>query len=329
MQLTPIVSTAGAMSIAGALSLMLAWASPAGATPSVPFDEQTLDRIDALNQAITDHYERLQETTEELEARRGLVESRVEQVEIELKTIDQERQEYLKTTDRRDGPGLAAIEEHEIETKSRYLEALAEKHALDQEATRSFETHATAILVNLERLATALEESGRLEAGADEAQAQRSFQSLQQGTAVALSVLEDWGALTRDDPRFRALWATSRVLNRSVKRMQAGQGVKATVDLVRERTFVVRSLIDQSRALRAALDQQGLLLQVAAQNQMLRLHFTRLGAINGLELPDLDIDETTRRIFEDIEEEPFGIEADAYEDGLSGFDECLYNGQCD
>ena len=321
MQFTPILS------IASALALLLA--TSAQATPSVPFDEQTLDRIDALNQAITDHYERLQETTQELEARRGQIEGRVGQVEGELKAIEVERQEYLRTAERKDGPGLSAIEEHEIETKSRYLEALAEKHALDQESTRSFETHATAILVNLERLATALEESGRLDAGADEEGAQRSFQSLQQGTAVALSVLEDWGALERNDPRFRALWATSRVLNRSVKRMQAGQGVKATVDLVRERTFVVRSLIDQSRALRAALDQQGLLLQVAAQNQMLRLHFTRLGAINGLELPDLDIDETTRRIFEDIEEEPFGMEADAYDDGLNGFDDCLQHGHCE
>ena len=50
--------------------------------------------------------------------------------------------------------------------------------------------------------------------------------------------------MTRDDPRFKALWATSRVLNRSVKRMQAGHGIRMTVELVREQTFVVHSLID-------------------------------------------------------------------------------------
>ena len=156
---------------------------------------------------------------------------------------------------------------------------------------------------------------------------QRSLHSLQQGTAIALSVLEEWGALNREDPRFRALYATSRVLNRSVKRMRASDGVRMTVELVKERTFVVRSLIDQARALRAALDHQGLLLQVAAQNQMLRLHFNRLGAINGLELPDLDIDDTTRRILEDIEEEPFVVSS-SDDDGLGGFDSCLHQGEC-
>ena len=102
-----------------------------------------------------------------------------------------------------------------------------------------------------------------------------------------------------------------------------------TVDLVRERTFVVRSLVDQARALRAALDHQGLLLQVAAQNQMLRLHFTRLGAINGLELPDLDLEDSTRRILSDIEEEPFASLAHSDSDPLAGFDACVQHGACE
>ena len=71
-----------------------------------------------------------------------------------------------------------------------------------------------------------------------------------------------------------------------------------------------------------------LLLQVAAQNQMLRLHFNRLGVIGGMELPDLDLDDSTRRILEDIEEEPF-VSADGSEDsGLVGFDDCLHGGVC-
>ena len=274
-----------ALALSGALSVSLGTVLSAHAAPGTPFDEQTLDRIGALNQAITDHYEQLQDTSEEIAAQRGELKTRMESAQTELEMIERERQEHVRNGPEGDNAGLRAIDEHKIEAKSRYLEALAEKHALDQEATRAFETHATAILINLERLAEALEKSGRLDGGAGDQVTQRSFQSLQQGTAVALSVLEDWGALNREDPRFRALWATSRVLNRNAERMRGGDSVKVTVDLVRERTFVVRSLIDQSRALRAALDQQGLLLQVAAQNQMLRLHFNRLGAINGMELP--------------------------------------------
>ena len=307
--------------------LLSSGVAAARAAPAVPFDEETLDRIDALNQAISDHYEQLRDTATEIEARRAVLGSRMESLETELAQIEKERAELPPDVDESTSAAVRVINEHRIETKSRYLEALAEKHAVDLEATRSFETHGSAILVNLERLAEALEKSGRLHEGdGDDEFTKRSLHSLQQGTAIALSVLEEWGALTREDPRFRALYATSRVLNRSVRRMQASDGIRMTVDLVRERTFVVRSLIDQSRALRAALDHQGLLLQVAAQNQMLRLHFNRLGAINGLELPDLDIEDTTRRILSDIEEEPFV--ADESGDGLGGFDECLQHGIC-
>jgi hypothetical protein len=307
------------------LAAGLAAAPGARAAPNAPFDEQTLDRIESLNHTISEHYEQLQETASDIEARREIVKNKLAMVEQDLSDIEEERSQFPAEES---SPALRILEEHRIEAKSRYLEALAEKHAIDLEATRSFETHASAILISLERLAEALERSGRLDQGGDDPVTQRSFQSLQQGTAVALSVLEEWGALNRDDPRFRALYATSRVLNRSVRRMQAGDGVRKTVDLVRERTFVVRSLIDQARALRAGLDHQGLLLQVAAQNQMLRFHFNRLGAINGLELPDLDIEDTTRRVLEDIEEEPFAA-ANESEDGLGGFDDCLNRGVCD
>ena len=118
------------------------------------------------------------------------------------------------------------------------------------------------------------------------------------------------------------------MLNRNIRQSQASEGIRVTVDLVRERTFVVRSLIDQARALRASLDHQGLLLQVAAQNQMLRLHFNRLGVIHGLELPDLDLEDTTRRILQDIEEEPFAAMASGEFDGLAGFDDCAERGLC-
>lgn len=308
---------------------LLAAAPGARGAPALPFDEHTLDRIDALNQAISEHYDELQDTAVEVEARRGVIETRMEAIQKELGEIEKEKAEVEKRQGDPNSPALRAIEEHRVEAKSRYLEALAEKHAADLEATRAFEMHASAILINLERLAQALEQSGRLEEGGDDEFTRRSFHSLQQGTAIALSVLEEWGVLTREDPRFRALYATSRVLNRSVRRMSASEGIRMTVDLVRERTFVVRSLIDQARALRAGLDHQGLLLQVAAQNQMLRLHFNRLGAINGLELPDLDIEDTTRRILEDIEEEPFAASRADSEDGLGGYEDCLYYGRCD
>ena len=311
------------------IALVLGVAPATSAGPSLPFDEETLDEIDALNRAITSHYEKLQQKSEAVEQRRAGVNERVETLEAELATIDRERSEIPLVDGKRNETAMRVLEEHRVEVKSRYLEALAEKHALDVEAVESFETHGTVILTNLERLASALETSGRLEEEDDgDGQTAKALHSLQRGTAIALNVLEEWGAMTREDPRFRALWATSRVLNRNVQRMRAQKGVKATVDLVRERTFVVRSLIDQARALRAALDQQGLLLQVAAQNQMLRFHFSRLGAINGMELPDLDIDDSTRRILEDIEEEPYGAPGDSSNDALAGFDDCLYSANC-
>ncbi len=311
------------------LGLLLVAATHAAlAAPAVPFDEQTLERIDALNRAISTHYEELMSSSEETEVQREMARSRLAAVEAELEGLEQQRSELRRGSpdDREAG---RALEERRIEIKSRHLEALAERHAIDVEATHSFERHATAILLNLEKLATALEQSGRLGPDADEATVQQSMGSLQQGTAIALSVLEQWGTLTRDDPRFRALWATSKVLTRNVRRMQGASGIRSTVGLVRERTFVVRSLVDQARALRTALDQQGLLLQVAAQNQMLRFHFNRLGAINGMELPDLEIEDTTQQILAHIEEEPFPIDEDELTDPLFGFDDCAYYGACE
>jgi len=313
--------------------LVTASVGSAYAAPATPFDEETLDEIDALNRAISSHYEELQNATSDLDARRAVSDSKLGAIEEELARIERERSQVWHAPNSPKEPALRLIEEHRIEAKSRYLEALAEKHAIDLEATGSFEVHASAILINLERLAQALDRSGRLDSSAQESDTREALHSLQRGTAVALSVLEEWGTLTRDDPRFRALWATSRVLNRNVQRLQASEGIRMTVELVRERNFVVRSLIDQARALRAALDHQGLLLQVAAQNQMLRLHFTRLGAINGLELPDLHLEDSLRRIVEDIEEEPFAVSAHAEQgrtrnDGLGGFDDCAQRGVC-
>ena len=311
-----------------ALCAALLCAQPALAAPSLPFDEQTLDRIEGLNRAISDHYEELQTTTGDLAERREQAKEKLGAIESTLEDMDRDLSELHRRPGSEDESALRYMREHRVEIKSRYLEALAEKHAIDLEATRAFEVHGSAILVNLERLASALAESGGLDENADPRVSQSAFYSLQRGTAVALTVLEDWGAMTRDDPHFRALWATARVLNRNLKQARAAEGIRLTVDLVRERTFVVRSLIDQARALRAALDHQGLLLQVAAQNQMLRLHFNRLGVIGGLELPDLDLDDSTRRILEDIEEEPFVSGGSAGEDGLFGFDDCLHSGVC-
>ena len=309
------------------VALLLTTPCLAAGAPAVPFDEETLDQIDSLNRAISDHYEELQSSSTEIEARRALTESRISGIEEELDTIERERRELQPEQREPDSPAARVMEEHRIEVKSRYLEALAERHAADLDAIRSFDVHGSAILENLEKLALALEHSGRLEQSGNEVQAEAAFRSLQQGTGIALAVLEEWGTLTRDDPRFRALWATSRALNRNLRRAKASDGIRLTVELVRERTFVVRSLIDQARALRGALDHQGLLLQVAAQNQMLRLHFARLGAIRGLELPDLDIEDSTRRVLEDIEEEAFsGTTASA--DPLDGFDDCVEWGEC-
>ena len=303
-------------------------AAVASAAQSVPFDEETLQQIDSLNRAISEHYEELQTSSTGIEARREVITARMSSIEEELAAIERERDQLPPQLRESSSPAARLIEEHRIEVKSRYLEALAEKHATDLEAIRSFDVHGSAILENLEKLAQALERSGRLERGRDDEETRAAFRSLQQGTGIALAVLEDWGALTRDDPRFRALWATSRVLNRNLKRANAAEGIRLTVELVRERTFVVRSLIDQARALRAALDHQGLLLQVAAQNQMLRLHFARLGAISGLELPDLDIDDSTRRVLEDIEEEAF-VGSSESGDPFEGFDDCVEWGVCE
>ncbi len=303
--------------LSGVAGLVLAGsAALAQAASGVPFDEETLDRIGSLNRAISEHYEELQASSTDIEARRAGIAARLSVIHKELASLESERSALPPERRELGSPAARILEEHRIEVKSRYLEAV-----------RSFDVHGSAILMNLEKLALALERSGRVARGERDAETRVAFRSLQQGTGIALAVLEEWGTLTRDDPRFRALWATSRVLNRNLERANASAGILLTIDLVRERTFVVRSLIDQARALRAALDNQGLLLQVAAQNQMLRLHFARLGAISGLELPDLDIDASTRRILEDIEEDAFASSSESG-DPLAGFDDCVQWGDC-
>jgi hypothetical protein len=294
-----------------------------------PFDEVTLDRIQELNQAINDHYLDLQTAVTDIDERRKITQSRLETIQEELGRLDSERS--AAASRRADPNEMRALEENRLEAKSRYLEALAEQHAIDVESTQAFEVHATAILQNLERLADELK-SSQSRVQSDPAQAAQGLHSLQRGTAIALTVLEDWGVLEREDPRFRALWATARVLNRSIEGLSStgwSEGIRQTVDLVQERIFVVRSLVDQVRAIEPALDQKGLLLQVAAQNQMLQLYSTNLGVIDGLELPDLQIEESIERIIADIEETPGPTRRTSSRDPLSGLDDCANNGVCE
>ena len=61
------------------LTLALVLAAPsARSAPNVPFDEQTLDRIESLNETISDHYEQLQETASDIEARREIVKNKLQ-----------------------------------------------------------------------------------------------------------------------------------------------------------------------------------------------------------------------------------------------------------
>jgi len=295
-----------------------------------PFDEQTLDRIQELNRAISDHYEDLQTAAVDIEARREITGSRLQTIQEEIDRLEEERQQLRR--DRGSRGEIKALEENRMEAKSRYLEALAEQHAIDVESTAAFEEHATGILINLERLAEELEASQGFDKDGDPKAAVEGLYTLQRGTAIALSVLEQWDVLQRDDPRFRALWATARVLNKNVEGLRSGMwsdGIRQTVGLVRERIFVVRSLVDQARALQPALDQKGLLLQVAAQNQMLQLYSTNLGLIDGLELPDLKLDQSIQKIIADIEEDPQTGTTRRSRDPLRGFDECAQTGVCD
>ncbi len=109
--------------------LLLATPSRAAGATAVPFDEETLDQIDSLNRAISDHYEELQSSSTEIEARRAVVESRISGIEEELDTIERERRELPPEQREADSPAARLMEEHRIEVKSRYLEVLAERHA--------------------------------------------------------------------------------------------------------------------------------------------------------------------------------------------------------
>jgi hypothetical protein len=317
------------------------------AADPVPFDEVTLGRIQEINESISQHYDELQTTSADIAARRKGTQSRITTIQDEIGRLDVEARVVRETNGTRGE--LGALEENRIEAKARYLEALAEQHAIDVEATRAFETHATAILDNLESLATELQKSPgfarRRAATPDVAAAPNAkpsstdapvseadaLQSLQRGTAIALSALEQWGALNREDPRFRSLWATARVLNREAREPRGegfAQGLEQTLDLVQQRIFVVRSLVDQVRAMQPTLDQKGLLLQVAAQNQMLQLYSNNLGLVDGLEVPDLELETSIQRIISDIEEDPEGVPSEPRRDPLEGLDECAQRGIC-
>ena len=311
------------------LTLCVATPLAALAVEPAPFNEITLDRIQEINQSINEHYQDLQSASGDIAARRKATQSRLQTIQEELNSLEAEQRSVRGNRGRRDD--LRAIEENRIEAKSRYLEALAEQHAIDVESTSTFETHATAILINLERLADELQNSPQLSDQADPQKAAPALYSLQRGTAIALTVLEQWGTLDREDPRFRALWATSKVLNRNVEGLRSDglkRGVQQTVDLVQERIFVVRSLVDQVRALQPALEQKGLLLQVAAQNQMLELYSSNLGLIDGLELPDLKIEESMEKIISDIEDDTKVERRSTSRDPLEGLDDCAQRGVC-
>jgi TolA-binding protein len=300
-----------------------------GAEP-IPFDEVTLDRIQEINQSISKHYEDLQSASADIAARRKGTQSRLTTIQDEIGRLEVEARVVRETNGTRGE--LGSLEENRLEAKSRYLEALAEQHAIDVEATKAFETHATAILDNLEQLAGELKKSPAARARTEATPADKiALSSLQRGTAIALTALEQWGALNREDPRFRSLWATARVLNResSTPRSESfAQGIEQTVDLVQQRIFVVRSLVDQVRALQPALDQKGLLLQVAAQNQMLQLYSNNLGLVDGLEVPDLELEKSMQRIISDIEEGPETVHRDPARDPLEGLDDCAQRGMC-
>ena len=302
------------------------------AAETVPFDEVTLGRIQEINESISEHYEELQTTSADIASRRKGTQSRIATIQDELGRLEVEARVVRETNGTR--TELGALEENRLEAKSRYLEALAEQHAIDVEATRAFETHATAILDNLEDLAAELKKSpgvARGKGGEASAADTAALKSLQRGTAIALSALEQWGALNREDPRFRSLWATARVLNRDASKARSegfAQGLEQTVDLVEQRIFVVRSLVDQVRALQPTLDQKGLLLQVAAQNQMLQLYSNNLGLVDGLEVPDLQLEASMQRIISDIEEPSGAARSDPARDPLEGLDECAQRGVC-
>jgi hypothetical protein len=300
-----------------------------GAEP-IPFDEVTLDRIQEINESISKHYEDLQSASADIQARRKGTQSRLSTIQDEMGRLEVEARVVRETNGTRGE--LGALEENRLEAKARYLEALAEQHAIDVEATRAFETHATAILDNLEKLAEELKKSPAVRARKEATPTDTAaLHSLQRGTAIALSALEQFGALNREDPRFRSLWATAKVLNResSAPRSESfAQGIEQTVDLVGQRIFVVRSLVDQVRALQPALDQKGLLLQVAAQNQMLQLYSNNLGLVDGLEVPDLELEQSMQRIISDIEEGPETVRSDPKRDPLEGLDECARSGVC-
>ena len=300
------------------------------AAEPIPFDEVTLDRIQEINESISKHDEDLQSTSADIAARRKGTQSRLTTIQDEMGRLEVEARVVRETNGTRGE--LGALEENRLEAKARYLEALAEQHAIDVEATRAFETHATAILDNLEKLAEELKKSPAVRARKEATPADTAaLHSLQRGTAIALSALEQFGALNREDPRFRSLWATAKVLNResSAPRSESfAQGIEQTVDLVQQRIFVVRSLVDQVRALQPALDQKGLLLQVAAQNQMLQLYSNNLGLVDGLEVPDLELEKSMQRIISDIEEGPETVRSEPGRDPLQGLDDCARDGVC-
>jgi len=67
---------------------LIAVLAATGVARAAPFDEQTLDQIARLNRNISEHYGELQESSQDLEARRAIAEERIRAISEELAALD-------------------------------------------------------------------------------------------------------------------------------------------------------------------------------------------------------------------------------------------------
>jgi hypothetical protein len=156
-----------------------------------------------------------------------------------------------------------------------------------------------------------------------------SIQALQVGTARVLAAVEDWGDLTREDPRFRALWQTARMLGKAQKALQVTHGNGASAHAVKSQISHLRSLLDQAVIALKILEAEGGLIQVAAQSLTFRLLSQRMGNFGGTELIDIDFEDRMNRVTSVISEEPAEDRVAGEDVMLVGFDSCADRGICD
>jgi hypothetical protein len=296
------------------------------AQSATPKDEATMARFEVLHDQMASSQAALEETTRALTNERERVAQRLDRIEDELASTKRDRPTRSGGSETDRAQTQRAHKEKVIEVKSRHLEALAEQHAIDVELFRAFEEHGSAILRNLEiyvdELGSDVEsERSRIETG------QNAMRTLQLGAARALASLEDWGVLTREDPRFAGLWTVARMLARTQRILENDSGADATAQAVNAQIFHVRSLLDQTRAGQAILEHEGLLLQMVAQTMTLGLLDTRMAAISGTSLPESHFEERIGRIGL-ILEEP-SSQSLGEEPVLFGFDECANGGDCE